>query len=160
MRYLGIDYGEKRIGLSIGDDEVKIAFPLQTLDGQLALSKLLDQLVEILINESIGMIILGLPIRLNGQNGIQTQKVEAFKLEIEKKLVEAYRKYAQSLEPNLQVKLWDERLSTSEAQKRFQKSGVQQQKQRSKIDQAAATIILQAYLDSLAYQQNSSLDQE
>lgn len=152
MRYLGIDFGEKRIGLAIGDDEVKIAFPFQTIDGQLPLTKILDQLIQILIDESIVAIIIGLPIRLNGQNGIQSQKVEAFKVSIENQLVVAYGRYSQSLMPNIQVKLWDERLSTTEAQKRFQRSGIQQQKQRSIIDQAAATIILQAYLDSLAYQ--------
>ncbi|MFA5250928.1 MAG: Holliday junction resolvase RuvX [Parachlamydiales bacterium] len=136
-RILALDFGLKRIGLAISDENQKIALPIKTLE----VSKNPVQTLLVLINflkekdylPQLETIVLGHPLLLSGQKGQMAELVENFQ-----------KKLAQQLE--LPVVLWDERLSSAQAEKMLLKD--YSRKQRSQIvDPIAAAIILQNYLD-------------
>lgn len=135
MRILALDFGLKRIGIAISDENQKIALPVKTLMVQNP-----NQAVSLLLQEmqknqwQIEKVILGNPLLLSGKKGEMALLVEKFKTELAKKL-------------NIPVLLWDERLTSSQADKMLKKD--YNRKKRSQIiDPIAATIILQNYLDS------------
>jgi putative Holliday junction resolvase len=148
MNYLGIDLGEKRIGLATANDEVNLAFPLKNLQGDLPESQILEQLIEVILEEDCRAIVIGLPIRLNGEHGIQALKIQAFCEKLKQALIQAHLKYPLSIPAQLPIHQWDERLSTSSAKKLMQQAGINTKKQKDKIDSAAASLILQAFLDA------------
>ena len=127
-RYLGIDYGAKRIGLAIGDDEVKIARPLTTVSA--------DELAAVLEKEGpFAAVVVGLPRNLSGGDTPQTLAVQRFTDDI------LWRKH------KIEAKFQDEAATSSVAEERLKESGKTYSK--ADIDAEAASIILQDYLDSL-----------
>lgn len=134
---LAIDFGLKRIGLALSDPSQKIALPLKTVEIQnpnqdvsLVLAAVQDRITD------IETIVLGNPLLLSGKKGEMANNVQAFKEKLEKKLPSS-----------IPVILWDERLTSAQAEKLLKKD--YSRKKRSKIiDPVAATIILQNYLDS------------
>ncbi len=134
-RLLGIDMGSKRIGISICDDKRLIATPLQTI-----LFTSLDNLVEIikkLINENnINGIIIGNPINMDGTYGKSSQSIRDKSSIISKKI-------------EIPVVLWDERLSTVGSFNISRQLDVNASKKTKKIDEKAATFILQGAIDYL-----------
>jgi putative Holliday junction resolvase len=132
-KYLGIDYGSKRIGLAVGDPAVKLAQPLATLDA--TETELNQNLGDIIASEGITNIVVGLPRNLEGEDTPQTA---------------AARQFGQWLEANfeLPVDMQDEALTSEEATKRL--DGRNNGKfQPGLVDQESAVIILQDYLDNL-----------
>lgn len=129
IRLLGVDVGEKRIGLSVGDNLVKIAYPICTIevDG----SELVD-IMEIVKTESIELIVVGYPRNQQGETTAQTIYVEAFT----QKLKLLFDKIA----------FQDESLTSVIAEERL----IRHRKtyQKSDIDSQAATIILQDYIEN------------
>ncbi len=123
-KYLGIDWGESRIGLAIGDNDSKVAIPFKTVFS-------LDEVLKISKEEEISEIILGQPIKMSGEE----KKLNPQFLQFEKDLKE------KSACP---VKLFDERL-TSKAGDRL----IGDKKTKATRDEIAATIILQDYLDQI-----------
>jgi putative Holliday junction resolvase len=124
MKYLSIDYGDKKVGLAIGDDEVKIASPFSVLEND---NKLMINLTSIIETENIESVVIGLPLGLAGQQSAQYKKVRRFIT----KLVD---------EINIPIIEEDEKLTSAYAQKLG--SG--------KIDDdVAAMIILQSYFDKI-----------
>lgn len=123
MSILGIDFGEKRIGLAIADSELKIALPFKTVKSE-------KEIEEICKNRKISKIIIGLPRGLSGKNTEQTQKTKEF---------------AQRLKNNLKIPInfQDERLTSKQAEKMLQNKH-----KKEDIDAISAQIILQTYLDS------------
>jgi putative Holliday junction resolvase len=132
-RILGLDFGEKRIGVSISDPLRITAQPLPTIiyknDNQLW--TILDQLF---IEHEIEKIVIGLPLNMNGSFGMSSQKVESFS----KKIKNRYK---------LEVELLDERLTSSVAETTMRELGIKPSKNKDKIDKLAAILILQNYLD-------------
>ena len=126
MKYLGIDYGEKKIGLAIGDSETKIASPYKILNND---KDLLLNIKDICLKEAIDKIVLGVPIGLKGVKSQQYEKVIGFS----DKLFGFIK---------IEVIQQDENLSSSYAQKLLQGT-----KARGKDNAVAAMIILQSYLD-------------
>lgn len=124
MRYLGIDYGKERIGIAVSDDNGQIAFPLKTLPGK----NPFPLIREIARKEKIGKIILGLPIPFSGGASKQTAEL--------KKIAEKLKKATR-----LPVELENEILTTKLAKR----TGMPEEH----LDKAAATIILQSYLDRI-----------
>ncbi len=120
IKYLGIDWGKKRIGLSVGDSETKIAIPFRVVNN-------LEELLDIIKKEEIDELVVGLPISLSGQ---VDKVLPEFKLFL-KKLKQI----------RLPLHLVDERLSSREADARIGK-----QKQGASRDAVAAMIILESYL--------------
>ena len=134
MRWLGIDHGDKRIGLAISDETETFASPYRTLSAD---QKLLPELQQISERERIGGIVLGLPKNMDGTLGPAAAKAQAFG----KKLAVAL--------PSAKIVFWDERLTTTEAQRALHAAGKNVKQSRKIIDQVAAQILLQSYLDSL-----------
>ena len=136
-RLLAIDYGEKRLGLAISDPNQIISKPLKTLF--LSDSKYIyNELEKIIIDYEIQKLIIGLPVGMNGKNTQQTRKVEAFREFLQNKI-------------DIPIILFDERLSSVSAKKSLISQGVKTGHNKSKIDQTAAAIFLQHFLDTLNY---------
>jgi putative holliday junction resolvase len=131
MSILGIDYGTVRVGLSLAREGISLAFPLETVRTEDALKRL----PTIIEEESIKMIILGIPINLKGEKAIMAQNVELFKKELEQKT-------------SVPIKFQDERLTSVSADKLLSSAGLNGKKKRKIKDQHEATLILQSYLDS------------
>lgn len=134
-RILGIDVGEARIGLALSDQLGMLAHPLETV--HVKEGKPLHRVAEVIRREKIATVVIGLPRNMNGTYGPAADKVRDF------------AKKLQNLVP-FEVKFWDERLTTVAAQRSLHEAGRDIKKSRSVIDQVAAQLILQAYLDSLA----------
>ncbi|HEX6245071.1 MAG TPA: Holliday junction resolvase RuvX [Polyangiales bacterium] len=131
---MGIDPGARRVGLALGDDESAFASPHKTLE-----RKDDPGLVSALIREAreqgVETLVLGLPLRMNGLEGPEAKRA---------------RLLARALETQgkLAVVLWDERLTTVGAERQLRESGLRGGKKKALIDQAAATLLLQSYLDA------------
>lgn len=137
MRILGIDHGEVRLGLAISDELGMLAHPLTTLDGREKFNAIGRKLQEIILEKNVERVVLGLPRNMNGTYGPAAEKV---------------REFAEKLKPVLSVPivLWDERMTTQQAQRSLHDAGRNVKNSRKVIDQVAAVIILQSYLDSIA----------
>lgn len=133
MRYLGIDYGSKRIGLSLSDPLLITAQPLKVLENT---AVAFDEISKICSNYGVEKIIVGLPKTLKGKNSSATQKVIAFTNKLRQKI------------PHIKIVFYDERLSTAEALK-LTKGHISAKKQKEIIDKLAASYILQGFLDGL-----------
>lgn len=139
MRVLALDVGERRIGVAISDPDGRVAVPLQVLtrsDGEADLAAI-RSLAEA---EAVDRVIVGLPLSLRGERGGQARLTEAFAQRLQGIL-------------DMPVELWDERLSSVEAQRRRAgphpaRRGRRRGLAKDHIDALAAAIILQSYLDS------------
>lgn len=132
-RILAIDYGEVRIGLAISDPMQIFAFPLMVID----LKKTTDsiQTIENVVKEKdVKKIIVGYPLKLNGSEGIQTEKVKRFVKEMKERI-------------NIDIEMIDERLTTMSAQRELKQVGINHKKQRRIIDEVAASKLLEMYLE-------------
>ena len=136
-RLLGIDYGEKRIGISISDPNRNIATPLETIIFE-SESSLIIKIRSIVLSWCVDGIILGLPIGMNGQDTIQTKKVRKF-----------YKILCNEF--NISVIKEDERLSSVVALNSLRHQGIKPSRNKSMVDSTAAAIILQSYLDRIKY---------
>jgi len=134
MRRAGIDPGSARTGVAVAEDDVPVATPLCTVTHR-GLEDAVKQVAELFAREQIEQAVIGLPLAMDGREGDAARKARRF----------AERLQALSGVP---VILWDERLTTTAALRAQQALGVRAQAGRAKIDQAAATLILQSYLDS------------
>ena len=134
MRILGLDYGEKRIGVAICDELGMTAQGLPTI---IRKSKKhdLDILGNLIKSYNVEKIVIGYPVRLDGSEGIQCEKVNRFSVLLDKTF-------------SLPVIKWPETLSTKEAEEILINSGVRWQKRKKMVDKLAACLILQNYLDS------------
>lgn len=136
-RFLGIDWGEKRIGVATSDDRGVLAvgygvWPARDAD----FFPLLERTVK---EEDIGVIVVGYPITLRGEVGPKARQVDRFIAQLELRGYTVHR--------------WDERYSSADVSRMLSEHGITQRKQRGKLDMAAATTILQSYLD--AHRQHS-----
>lgn len=135
-RALGIDHGEARIGLAISDELGMLAHPLETMH----LKEIKDPVAHIagiITREKIGQIVLGLPRNMDGSYGPAAEKVRAFAEKLK------------SATP-CPLKLWDERLTSVAAQRSLHEAGRNVKNSRAVIDQVAAQMILQGWLDAQA----------
>ncbi len=133
MRILGVDYGEKRIGLAVSDP---LGFTAQGLETILnaGRTKFLETLKKTCEDNSIGEIVIGLPINMNGSMGPKAKEILELVPHMEAAL-------------NIPVKTWDERLSSRQAGRLMIEQGLSRQKQKETSDRLAATLILQSYLE-------------
>lgn len=129
MRILGIDYGEKNIGLATGESETKISLARAPLVRQ-SDEQLIADLQRLVLDEEITAIVVGWPLSLRGTSEAAARKVKVFADQL-------------AVATGLPVHLMDERLSTQAAQR------LQRQNSRASIDSLSAQVILQLYLDSL-----------
>ena len=132
-RLLGIDYGEKRVGVAISDPTGTIASALDTI---LFKSKedLFQQLKKRIALEDIAGVVVGMPFGMKGQVTAQTETVQKFISELRSQL-------------SVSVNSADERLSSVEAGRVLREQGYQPSRNKAMVDSIAAAIILQSYLD-------------
>jgi putative Holliday junction resolvase len=134
MRILGLDVGERRIGVAVADEGVRVALPI-TLVERSDLPADLDTIARLMQEQGAEAVVIGLPISLNGSLGPQAQAVKAFGQELSERLA-------------LPIEYWDERLSSVEAERRLASAGRRGPKAKARRDAAAAAIVLQSYLDA------------
>lgn len=133
MRSMGIDFGERRIGLAISDPDGKVAVPLATLERRND-RVAVREIAEIARREEVGRLVLGEPVGLDGQRGPNAERVRRFG----ERLAQA---------SGLPVRLVNESLTTVEAQERLREAGIDPRREPARIDAVAAQILLQEALD-------------
>jgi putative holliday junction resolvase len=133
-RILGLDFGEKRIGVSISDPLRITAQPLSTIQ-YYSEQNLWEKFDQFWIKYDIEKVVVGLPLNMNGSFGPSAERAKNF---------------GENLKSRFQigVEFWDERLTSSEAKKTIQQFGKKPSKRKEQIDKLASILILQGYLDS------------
>ncbi|HOH08571.1 MAG TPA: Holliday junction resolvase RuvX [bacterium] len=141
-RIVGIDYGERRIGLAVSDPLQTIAFPLVTLfrKGQ---AFPVEQIIASVQEQAAVALVVSLPLHMDGSLGDKAQAAEAFAARLADLLP-------------IPVYTQDERWTTTSAHKSLHERGQQPSRQRDRIDQIAAAFMLQAFLDRLQYRRRHS----
>lgn len=136
-RVLAVDAGEKRVGLAVSDELRVLASPLGTLRRTGKLSDLVAQVAATARREAVERVVVGLPLHADGTEGRQAKRARTFARALERLL-------------GRPVELWDERLSTREAEAAARAQGRSMRRLRAAgvIDAMAAAIILQEYLDA------------
>jgi putative Holliday junction resolvase len=137
-RYLGLDVGSRRIGVAVSDELGLTAQPVLTLerrgDGTANRREDLRSLARLCRRFAVAGIVVGNPLHLSGEASPRATKTQAFAAELGELT-------------GLPIHLWDERLTTHEAHEILYKAGHDRQKHRKVVDQVAATLILQSFLD-------------
>jgi putative Holliday junction resolvase len=134
VRHIGLDIGTVRIGVSVSDPDGRVATPLTVLDARKTINDR-SRLTRLIVDLEAGLIVVGLPVSLDGTEGPQADGV---------------RRTAERLAEHLPcpIVFFDERLSTVEAHRVMSASGVRAREARGDVDKVAATLMLQGYLDS------------
>ncbi|MGF1464723.1 MAG: Holliday junction resolvase RuvX [Sandaracinaceae bacterium] len=136
MRRLGVDHGTRRIGLAVSDEEGWIASPHRTLAHVPGASEdAVREVAEEARALGVGEIVVGLPLTLEGREAASARRARAFAERVE-------------AAAGVPVVLWDERLTTAQAERAMREAGVRARDQRKRIDQAAAAVLLQSYIDA------------
>jgi len=136
MRFLGIDYGRKRLGLALSDEEGILASPLPSHTRARSQKEEFAFLRALIEERSVGRIVIGLPLNMNGSKGQMVEEVFEFAAQIKEEL-------------EIPVVPIDERLTSVEAERALIEGGISRRKRKGLRDSLAAVLILQAYLDRL-----------
>ncbi|MGW7952319.1 Holliday junction resolvase RuvX [Staphylococcus xylosus] len=137
-KIIGLDVGSKTVGIAISDLMGWTAQGYDTLRIDEEKNELgINQLVDIIQEEKVGTVIVGLPKNMNNSIGFRGEASLQYKEQLQEAL------------PSLEIIMWDERLSTMAAERSLLEADVSRQKRKKVIDKMAAVFILQGYLDSL-----------
>jgi putative pre-16S rRNA nuclease len=134
MRVMGLDLGDKTIGIAISDALLLTAQSRPTLRRK-DLKSDIEFLRHLAVENEVHQIVLGQPLHMDGRESPQSQKVARFAEELKKAL-------------DLPVTFWDERLTSFEAEQHLEQLGLNWRQRREQVDKIAAMIILQNYLDN------------
>jgi putative holliday junction resolvase len=134
-RVLGVDVGTVRVGLALSDPTGTLASPLETLRRAKNHADL-DRLAALVVEHEVTEVVVGEPVHLSGASGASAADAADYAQELADRI------------PDVPVILIDERLSTVTAASHLREGGIDSRKQRAVIDQAAAVVILQQFLDS------------
>jgi putative Holliday junction resolvase len=129
-RVAAIDFGLKRIGLAVSDKSRKIALPVNVIEGG---KKAIQNIRAALPLKEVDLIVMGLPVEMNGKKGAMAQVVEEFAKLLEEAL-------------NIQVLLIDERLTSKGADVQLREISLNRKSRSEKVDMVAAVLLLQTYL--------------
>ena len=137
MRVIGLDYGTKTVGVALSDELFITAQAVETITRKSAnkLRQTLARIEQLIEEHNVGLIVLGYPKNMNNTIGDRGQATESFKEDLERRT-------------GLPVVLWDERLTTMEAERILIEGSVRRENRKDVIDQMAAAIILQSYLEA------------
>lgn len=135
MRTIGLDVGERRVGIAICDTAGILATPYSAIERK-RLDQDISAINEIATKEEVSRIVVGMPLSLDGSEGYQAKKTLIF-----------YEAIKKAVDP-IPVELWDERFSTDEAARRLTEAGVTPSRNKARLDASAAAVILQSYLDT------------
>jgi len=134
-RVMGLDYGERRIGVALSDPLGLTAQPLATLDRTASLDADLAALAALARDHAVTRIVIGLPLGLDGAHGERARVTEKFARRLERA-------------SGLPVESWDERLTSVQAERALLEADLSRRRRRQVIDRAAAMLILQSWLDA------------
>ena len=139
MRILGLDYGSKTVGVAVCDPLGITAQMVETIvrEREDKLRRTLARIQALVEEYKIERIVLGYPKNMNNSQGERAARTEEFKAALERRT-------------GIPVILWDERLSTAAAERVLIERGVRREHRKETVDQIAAALILQGYLDSLS----------
>ncbi len=137
---MGLDYGQKRIGIAVSDPLNSSAYALPFIENS---STVIDALKTLITTYDVDHIVMGWPLNLRGEESAACKHVLAFTDMIKGQL-------------SLPIDFWDERLSTVSAEKHLLSLDVSRKKRKSTIDSQAAVFILQGYLDRLHHQKKAA----
>ena len=145
-RILALDLGTKRIGLAVSDE---LGITAQGLDTLVRRNKRTDlaAIARLIREKNVGLILLGNPLHMNGDAGRQAQWAGEF--------AEELRAYT-----GIEVRLWDERLTSREASRVLRGSGIATDKRAAAVDRLSAVILLQSFMDSLSITQTAEQPME
>jgi putative holliday junction resolvase len=134
MRILALDHGTKRIGVAVSDELKLIAQPLEFIPAEPFLA-VLKRLRELISEKQVESILIGMPRNMNGTYGPAADKVREFIALLRNEIT-------------VPIKTWDERLTSAQANRFLIQGNVRRETRKEKVDQMAAAILLQSYLDS------------
>lgn len=136
-RILGLDFGSKTVGVAISDPLLYTAQGLEIIrrDRESKIRKTLARIEEICVEYGVSLIVLGLPLNMDDTEGDRAVKTRKFAEDIERRT-------------GLEVVFWDERLTTVEADETMDELGIFGAKRKELVDEIAAMIILQSYLEN------------
>ncbi len=134
MRVLGVDYGRRRIGLALSDETGTLASPLPTFVRSRSETQDLDALASLIERHGVTSVVVGLPLNMDGTRGEMAQEVEAFADRLRDRT-------------SLPVDLFDERLSSDEAERVLLEADLPRRRRKELRDGLAAVVILQGYLN-------------
>ncbi|EEH63397.1 RNAse H domain protein, YqgF family [Gleimia coleocanis DSM 15436] len=132
---IGVDYGKSRIGVAVTDPSGKISFPHTTLQFS-PYGVHLDELLNLIVEKQAIEVVIGMPVHLNGKEGSSAEFVRDFANELAVEI------------PDIRVCLMDERLTTNQAHAGLSEMGVDNRARKNKIDQLAASIILENAIET------------
>ena len=138
MRIMGLDYGSVTVGVAISDSMLVTAQPVEVIKrkSENKLRQTLARISELVKEYDVGRIVLGYPKNMNNSEGERVHRTKEF---MEKLIART----------EIEVVLWDERLSTVSAVEALKESGVRREHRKMYVDKIAAALILQGYLDSI-----------
>ena len=141
MRKIGLDVGDKTIGVAVSDGLDITAQGVMTID-RIGIKKDTGKVLDLIKEYDCDTVVIGLPLKLDGSDSPQTEKVREFRQKLENKLKGSGMN-------DIKVEFYDERLTTVMAEKVLIEADMRRNKRKEIIDRQAAIIILQGYLDSL-----------
>jgi putative holliday junction resolvase len=133
MRILAIDHGSKRMGIAISDELQMIAQPVEFIPAE-PFADFLVRLKELLREKQVELIVVGMPRNMNGSYGPAALKVQDFVAALKNAVT-------------VPIRTWDERLTSAQANRFLLEGNVRREKRKQKVDQTAAAILLQSFLD-------------
>ena len=144
-RVIGLDIGEKTVGVALSDLSRTVATPMETLEVR-KFSKTAIQILDICVEHEVAALIIGLPINMDGTEGPRCQSV---------------RQFARNLEAHFDMEMafWDERLSTVAVTKTMLEADLSREKRSKNVDKLAASYILQGALDFIQNHANEARSQ-
>ncbi|UCB57666.1 MAG: Holliday junction resolvase RuvX [Candidatus Omnitrophota bacterium] len=141
MRILALDVGEKNIGLAISDELGWTAQGLPSIKVQ-SRDKSIASILDITRQRQVGEIVVGMPVNLDGTTGKKAKEVADFVQDLKKRT-------------QLPIKVWDERLTSMQAEKLMLEADLSRKKRKKRIDMLSAQLILQSYLDAESRSDNA-----
>jgi len=133
-RTLGVDYGERRVGLAVSDELGMMALPLDILTVQSS-RQVIGDVLRLCHEKQVAVIVVGLPLNMDGSRGPAAETVERFVRELRRL-------------GKLPVEVWDERMSSRQVERMLIDADVSRAKRKGIVDKLAAQVILQSYLDA------------
>jgi putative Holliday junction resolvase len=140
VKAIGLDYGERRIGVAAGDPLGLTAQPLVVIE-RTSVAADTARIADIVRRRGADTVVVGLPLQMDGSMGPQARRVRRFALRLGREI-------------GLPVVLWDERLSTVEAERSLLAAGERRSDRRGVRDSVAAAVVLQSYLEAQRRQES------
>ncbi len=150
MKHLAIDFGKKRLGLAISDDDARIAVPYEVRERR-GLKHDVAELLQTARTLRVGRVVFGLPRQSEGAGLHHAEQVRG--------LASALQSAFDQAQMSVEIAWWDERFSTAEALGNMRNMGISARQGRESVDAHAASVILQGYLDAQRRDENLEVEE-